>query len=61
MKQRKLGDLAVSELGFGTMSFSSTYGAAPERSEAILVIRGAHDRVVTLFDAAEAYCPWTTA
>ena len=59
MKQRKLGDLAVSELGFGTMSFSSTYGAAPERSEAIRVIRGAHDLGVTLFDTAEAYGPWT--
>lgn len=59
MKQRKLGDLAVSEIGFGTMSFSSTYGAAPERSEAIRVIRGAHDLGVTLFDTAEAYGPWT--
>ena len=59
MKQRKLGDLAVSEIGFGTMSFSSTYGASPERSEAIRVIRGAHDLGVTLFDTAEAYGPWT--
>jgi aryl-alcohol dehydrogenase-like predicted oxidoreductase len=59
MKQRKLSDLAVGELGFGTMSFSSTYGASPERAEAIRVIRGAHDLGVTLFDTAEAYGPWT--
>lgn len=59
MKQRHLGPLSVSEIGFGTMSFSSTYGASPERGEAIRVIRGAHDLGVTLFDTAEAYGPWT--
>ncbi|WP_033925785.1 aldo/keto reductase [Sphingomonas sp. 35-24ZXX] len=59
MRQRNLGGLSVSEIGFGTMSFASTYGAAPERSEAIRVIRGAHDLGVTFFDTAEAYGPWT--
>ncbi|WP_226016460.1 aldo/keto reductase [Novosphingobium sp. FKTRR1] len=59
MKTRFLGSLAVSEIGFGTMSFASTYGAAPEKAEAIRVIRGAHDLGVTLFDTAEAYGPWT--
>src|SRR5271169_3364949 len=59
MKSRKLGPLAVSEIGFGTMSFASTYGEAPDHSEAIRVIRGAHERGVTLFDTAEAYGPWT--
>ncbi|MCQ4161649.1 aldo/keto reductase [Roseomonas sp. GC11] len=59
MKQRSLAGLAVSEIGFGTMSFASTYGASPERAEAIRVIRGAHDRGVTFFDTAEAYGPWT--
>ena len=59
MKQRNLGSLVVSEIGFGTMSFASTYGAAPDRNEAIRVIRGAHDRGVTFFDTAEAYGPWT--
>ncbi|WP_334184664.1 aldo/keto reductase [Novosphingobium sp.] len=59
MKQRKLGSLAVSEIGFGTMSFASTYGASPDRAEAIRVIRGAHDLGVTFFDTAEAYGPWT--
>jgi aryl-alcohol dehydrogenase-like predicted oxidoreductase len=31
MKTRKLGTLEVSEIGYGTMGFSSTYGAAPDR------------------------------
>lgn len=59
MKTRMLGPLAVSEIGFGTMSFASTYGASPDRAEAIRVIRGAHDLGVTLFDTAEAYGPFT--
>jgi aryl-alcohol dehydrogenase-like predicted oxidoreductase len=59
MKTRKLGTLEVSEIGFGTMSFSSTYGASPDDVEAIRVIRGAHDLGVTHFDTAEAYGPWT--
>jgi aryl-alcohol dehydrogenase-like predicted oxidoreductase len=59
MKKRQLGPLTVSEIGYGTMSFASYYGASPERSEAIRVIRGAHERGVTLFDTAEAYGPFT--
>jgi aryl-alcohol dehydrogenase-like predicted oxidoreductase len=59
MKTRTLGTLEVSELGFGTMSFASTYGASPEKAEAIGIIRGAHDLGVTFFDTAEAYGPWT--
>lgn len=59
MKSRKLGALAVSEVGYGTMSFASTYGASPDRSEAIRVIRGAHELGVTFFDTAEAYGPFT--
>lgn len=59
MKTRKLGPLTVSEIGYGTMSFSNYYGDSPERSEAIRVIRGAHERGVTLFDTAEAYGPLT--
>jgi aryl-alcohol dehydrogenase-like predicted oxidoreductase len=49
----------VSELGYGTMSFASSYGSSPGWSEAIRVIRGAHERGVTLFDTAEAYGPFT--
>jgi aryl-alcohol dehydrogenase-like predicted oxidoreductase len=59
MKIRKIGPLTVSELGLGTMSFASVYGAAPDKAEAIAVIRGAYDLGVTLFDTAEAYGPWT--
>ena len=59
MRKRKLGALEVSELGFGILSFTSTYGQAPEKAENIRVIRGAHDLGVTLFDTAEAYGPWT--
>jgi len=33
----------VSELGFGVLSFASTYGQAPDKAESIRVIRGAHD------------------
>lgn len=59
MKHRMLGSLSVSELGFGTMSFASTYGASPDRADAIRVIRGAHECGVNFFDTAEAYGPWT--
>ena len=59
MRKRKLGALEVSELGFGILSFTSTYGQAPEKAENIRVIRGAHDLGVTLFDTAEIYGPLT--
>jgi aryl-alcohol dehydrogenase-like predicted oxidoreductase len=59
MQTRYLGSLAVSEIGYGTMSFASMYGPSPERSEAIRVIRGAYERGVTFFDTAEAYGPFT--
>src|SRR5258705_154394 len=59
IRMRKLGALQVSELGFGTLSFASTYGQAPEKAESIRVISGAHDLGVTLFDTAEVHGPWT--
>lgn len=59
MKSRTLGGLQMSEIGFGTMSFASIYGASPSQSEAVNVIRGAFDLGVTHFDTAEAYGPWT--
>jgi aryl-alcohol dehydrogenase-like predicted oxidoreductase len=59
MRKRKLGDLEVSELGFGTMSFTGIYGASPDRVDAIAAIRGAFAAGVTFFDTAEAYGPWT--
>jgi hypothetical protein len=39
MRKRKLGALEVSELGFGTLSFASTYGQAPEKAESIRSLR----------------------
>ncbi|WP_267354108.1 MULTISPECIES: hypothetical protein [unclassified Methylobacterium] len=42
MKTRKLGPLAVSEIGYGTMSFTNDHGASRERFEAILIIRDTH-------------------
>ena len=33
MKTRMLGTLAVSEIGFGTMSFTGIFGEAPDRAE----------------------------
>jgi aryl-alcohol dehydrogenase-like predicted oxidoreductase len=39
------------------MGMSGTYGAAPERSEMIRLLRAAHEKGVTLFDTAEAYGP----
>ena len=59
MKTRQLGALEVSEIGYGTMSFASTYGSSPDRAEAIRVIRGAYDHGVTFFDTAEVYGPFT--
>ena len=61
MQKRKLGNsnLEVSALGFGTMSFASSYGSSPDRLEAIQVIRGAYELGVTFFDTAEAYGPFT--
>ena len=59
MKTRKLGALEVSAIGYGTMSFASSYGPSPDRAEAIRVIRGAYEKGITFFDTAEAYGPFT--
>jgi aryl-alcohol dehydrogenase-like predicted oxidoreductase len=58
MKYRKLGNLDVSALGLGCMGMSGSYGAAPDRTEMIGLIRSAVDRGVTMFDTAEAYGPF---
>lgn len=57
---RKLGALEVSALGAGCMSISANYGPPADRSQAINVIRAAHDKGVTLFDTAEVYGPYTS-
>lgn len=58
MEKRKLGDLAVSALGFGCMGLSYGYGPATDRQQAIAVIRKAVELGVTFFDTAEAYGPF---
>ncbi|HEY6292716.1 MAG TPA: aldo/keto reductase [Terriglobia bacterium] len=55
MKTRKLRDLEVSAIGFGCMGFSHGYGAVPERSESVRLIRYAFDLGCTHFDTAEGY------
>lgn len=61
MQQRQLGNsgLSVSAIGLGCMGLSFAYGQAPDRADAIALLRGAHDRGVTFFDTAEAYGPYT--
>jgi aryl-alcohol dehydrogenase-like predicted oxidoreductase len=60
MKKRKLGNsrLEVSTIGLGCMGLSFAYGPAPEKQEAINLIRAAYERGVTFFDTAEAYGPF---
>jgi aryl-alcohol dehydrogenase-like predicted oxidoreductase len=58
--RRKLGSLEVSELGFGCMNFVWAYGSQMNKTQAIPVIRAAHDRGVTFFDTAEIYGPFTS-
>jgi aryl-alcohol dehydrogenase-like predicted oxidoreductase len=58
MEKRKLGQLEVSEMGFGCMSISANYGPAADRNQGIEVIRAAHAKGVTFFDTAEVYGPY---
>lgn len=59
MKTRNLGNLKVSELGFGNMGLSGGhYGPGVDRAQGIRVIRDAHERGVTFFDTAEVYGPY---
>ena len=61
MKKRILGNsgLEVSALGLGCMGLSFAYGPAPEKQDAIRLIRAAFESGVTFFDTAEAYGPFT--
>src|SRR5580704_12175691 len=59
MNTRKLGNLTVSELGFGCMSLSANYGPPVPREHGIKVIRAAFEKGVTFFDTAEVYGPYT--
>ena len=55
MKTRKLRDLTVSSIGFGSMGLSHAYGTALEPQLAEKRIREAFDAGYTLFDTAELY------
>jgi aryl-alcohol dehydrogenase-like predicted oxidoreductase len=59
MKTRKLGELEVSEIGFGCMSISANYGPPADRNQGIQVIRTTYEKGVTFFDTAEVYGPYT--
>jgi aryl-alcohol dehydrogenase-like predicted oxidoreductase len=61
MEQRTLGTngLTVSAVGLGCMSFTGAYDtAAPDRADAVAVIRRAVELGVTFFDTAEVYGPF---
>ena len=56
--RRKLGPLEVSSVGLGCQDMTGAFMRPPrDRTDMIALIRAAHDRGVTLFDAAEAYGP----
>jgi aryl-alcohol dehydrogenase-like predicted oxidoreductase len=61
MQKRLLGNenLEVSALGLGCMGLNYHRGPAPDRKEAIALIRAAVERGVTFFDTAEVYGPFT--
>lgn len=58
MKQRTLGTMTVSELGFGCMELAGNYNAPVPREQAIRTIRTAYENGVTFFDTAEVYGPY---
>src|SRR6266487_4552571 len=61
MQRRKLGksNLEVSALGLGCMGMSFSYPPFPDKQEMIALIQAAFDRVITFFDTAEVYGPFT--
>jgi aryl-alcohol dehydrogenase-like predicted oxidoreductase len=59
MQKRKIGSLEVSALGLGCMGLNFGYGPATDAQDAIALLRGAVERGVTFFDAAQVYGPFT--
>ena len=59
MQKRKLGasGLEVSELGFGCMGMSFSYGPPKDTKEMTALLHAAVERGVTFFDTAEVYGP----
>jgi aryl-alcohol dehydrogenase-like predicted oxidoreductase len=58
MKQRKLGDLAVSELGLGCMGMSTAYGERDD-AESIRTLHHAIELGCTFLDTSDAYANGT--
>src|SRR5665213_2715453 len=59
MKTRNLGNLKVSELGFGNMGLNpGHYGSGVDKAQGLRIIRDAYERGVTFFDTAEVYGPY---
>lgn len=55
MKTRRIGPFEVSAIGLGCMNLSHAYGTPPPRDVAALVLNGALDGGITLFDTAALY------
>ncbi|WP_369811326.1 aldo/keto reductase [Hymenobacter convexus] len=60
MKTRRLGTLAVSEMGAGCMSISANYGPPADKKQGIQLLRTAYEQGVRFFDTAEVYGPYTS-
>jgi len=60
MPTRALGEsLEVSAIGLGCMGLSAEFPPFPDKQDAVLLIRTAVERGVTLFDTAQVYGPFT--
>jgi aryl-alcohol dehydrogenase-like predicted oxidoreductase len=61
MQKRKLGksNLEVSALGLGCMGMSFSYGPPKDKTEMTALLHAAVERVITFFDTAEVYGPFT--
>jgi aryl-alcohol dehydrogenase-like predicted oxidoreductase len=59
MKDRKLGELTVSELGLGCMGMSAFYTGDRDDDESVATIHRALELGVTLLDTSDAYGPHT--
>ena len=58
MKKRKLGNLEVSELGFGCMGMSFGSGVTHDKKDMVGILRAAVEKGITFFDTAEVYGPY---
>lgn len=58
LKKRKLGNLEVTELGFGCMNIAWAYGPETPKEQAIALIRKSYEHGIRFFDTAEVYGPF---